>query len=213
MKLKIFLLMAIVSLITLSSNAQNANRSGCFFEIGTGALIGNNPIADIKMGEIVKENNSQNYHQKTTEIFGEPFRYNVNFGYRLATSKHCAFDLKLKGIFNYDYNIIDVSMFGGSFGFRYTTAEIYRNISIYTSTELGYLGYQYKFAGSCDTYISGSIGLGLNLTNRLYTGLTWEILSRHTIGWDYWFPYYNQLLEEDKGSMFSLIGFNFGYRF
>lgn len=109
MKKIIFIVMLMLG-IAFTSNAQNANRSGIFFDVAPGYTLGDE---------------------------FECMSTTLDIGYRWAFNTHLALDAKLKASIPFDdpgYLGIGIMP-----GLRYTSAELGNsNKSIYVSAGLGY---------------------------------------------------------------------------
>jgi len=207
------LVLLFVAALTLSFAAwgQNANRSGIFIEAGVGALAGTTPTykAEIDHG-IVKGYN----------VGGAGL--NLALGYRYATSRFCAVEVKVEGSAS-PKAISPTLVLGIMPGFRYTTRELFSNMSLFFGLNAG-------FAMSSDCYIYGEISgdvaskivdcdvegslpdalggcygltIGINFTSSLYAGLFWDgyILS-------------DKLCGSDEGMLhWGTAGLRLGFRF
>lgn len=109
MKKIIFIVMLMLG-IAFTSNAQNANRSGIFFDVAPGytfSLYGN----------------------------GDRMSTTLDIGYRWAFNTHLALDAKVKASIPFDAESLGIGIMPG---LRYTSAELGNsNKSIYVSVGLG----------------------------------------------------------------------------
>lgn len=105
--------------------SQNANRSGFFIEGGTGFLVGKAPISNVKW-----ENNSLYVCRP-----GGP-DVNLGFGYRRATSKVFAWEIKAEGSV-VPNNVESTLVLAVMPGIRYTTKELFGNTSLYFGLNVG----------------------------------------------------------------------------
>lgn len=105
--------------------SQNANRSGFFIEGGTGFLVGKAPISNVKW-----KNNSLYVCRP-----GGP-DVNLGFGYRRATSKVFAWEIKAEGSV-VPNNVESTLVLAVMPGIRYTTKELFGNTSLYFGLNVG----------------------------------------------------------------------------
>lgn len=108
MKKIIFIVMLMLG-IAFTSNAQNANRSGIFFDVAPGCTFCFN---------------------------GNRMSTTLDIGYRWAFNTHLALDAKVKASIPFDTENLGIGIMPG---LRYTSAELGNsNKSIYVSVGLGY---------------------------------------------------------------------------
>ncbi len=179
---KLVLLIVAVFTLSIAAWGQNANRSGIFIEAGAGVLAGRTPTYKIEIDHgIVKGYN----------VGGAGL--NLALGYRYATSRSCAVELKVEGSAS-PKAIVPTLVLGIMPGFRYTTRELFSNISLFFGVNAGFAaGYETHMpylrighnmydnaAYDIGHYGIGSIGgcygltLGMNITSSLYAGLFWD---------------------------------------
>lgn len=125
MKKNLFLILCMIFL-GISGYAQNANRKGFFIEAGFGGLVGNSIRNCVKITD-----NTLQYKCLSGSIVG------LDFGGRFRSSKHWAYEFKLgcqtclsDPVYGICFRILPV-------GFRYTSIEVWRNISLYTHFNFG----------------------------------------------------------------------------
>lgn len=177
------LLFMMFAVAAMCGYAQNANRSGFFLEIGAGAVVGSSPYTDVienfavidgKLSEIVKVKHDSG------------IKFNVGTGYRHAVSDNWAIELKAMGV---KYSDIAVKLMPGA---RYTTKELFSNVSMYIAPNVGACLYH-----DVERFGLGySLALGLNLTESLSVGVVYD----------------GQYIFEVE-SPWGTIGVNIGYRF
>lgn len=173
--------------------AQNANRSGFFMEVAYGGVTGDTPV----MG----------YSVKNGTVYADCVHgsaVNLALGYRRATSRHWAYEFRIEGQTSTDKP--DLGFVGKVLpvGFRYTSPEVFRNISLYGHFNIGgaigavnqsmaksFGEYYYSsnttpIQQNTDTKYSSmfedndsfgaayQIGIGVNLSNHLYVEALWD---------------------------------------
>lgn len=182
------------AVVAMCGYAQNANRSGFFLEIGAGSVVGESSYTDTKE-EFSVIDGSLAVISKVKRDNG--FKFNVGTGYRLAVSNNWAIELKAMGV---KYNDIAVKLMPGA---RYTSKELFSNVSMYIAPNIGaclYIGDYHALFG-----LGYSLGLGLNLTERISIGAVFE---GHYLFDDIWWT--DLELESPN---WGTIGINIGYRF
>lgn len=212
--MKKFLLIILVAIMGMSSAmSQNANRKGFFLEAAFGGVVGKTP----EIGYSV-----DNYQLYVHTLSGPAF--SLTFGPRFRISNHsayeCAIELQapLKGTTSQPTaKLYPVS-------FRFTTSEIFRNISLYGTLRIGggfgradiYPNDQIltvpnmpiKYFNKHETTeFSGgpaiSVGSGINLTTHFYLGVTFDM--------HYFFHQRRSMKYEN--CLWGLLGARVGYRF
>jgi len=179
---KLVLLIVAVFALSIAAWGQNANRSGIFIEAGAGALAGTTPTYKFEVGHGVV---------KAYNVGGAGL--NLALGYRYATSRSCAVELKVEGSVS-PKAITPTFVLGITPGFRYTTRELFSNISLFFGVNAGFaISYETDassiiISGNKEedavhdivNYGIGSFGgcygltFGLNITSTLYTGVFWD---------------------------------------
>lgn len=179
MKMKKLILLWLVIIFTIGGlQAQNANRSGAFVELGVGGYVGSTPRSEIGIID----------NQLMVKcLTGGAF--SIGTGYRLKFSPHWAYEVKAEAqtAFNDPVNGL-VGRFL-PISFRYTSAELWRNYSLYGHINLGaaiavqsgeYVDYhQSEIPVNSYVKLKGywgeerlgpaySLGVGVNLTTHLY---------------------------------------------
>ncbi len=159
------MLFAFVALIvtTANMNAQNANRNGWIVEVQGGQVIGTAyQSEDFEKGK----ENGKLVGRRTGGFFGS-----FNFGYRWATSKHCAVELKLIVADNFsDAKLLQTGLLPG---FRYTTKELIGNTSMYLGANVGASIEPILTEQNCDLAICANTeaNVGFNIGNLLSIGI------------------------------------------
>lgn len=146
-------------------NGQNANRKGFFIEAGLGKMIGNN----VRVNMYVENDLLYDY-------FASGYAFDIGCGYRFPTSSHWACEIKadLQSPFSYINKAFTIRIL--PFGVRFVSGELWKNLSIYSHINVGYAlcrtDGDYDYIGELLDYychgLSGSIGLGINITPRFY---------------------------------------------
>lgn len=159
--------------------AQNANRSGVFVELGAGLTAGDSPN---QAGEIVSEfiptvdnKATLNLYRKVDKTSG--VCANLGVGYRWATSLHFAFELKLQAM-SHVSNFTETLAINLKPGVRYTSREISGSTSLYANANVG-LG---SFVDHATLSVPYEVGVGFNFGNNISAGLVWDAqyaVSKH----------------------------------
>ncbi len=217
---KILLLSLLAICTVVGASAQNANRSGIFFEAAGGGSIGNGPLIGLSMDGP----NLMGYYAGGAVL-------NLAVGAQFRISDHNAIGFRAEAQSN-------VSHFTQSLvlkampGLRITTDELFANISMYINVNAGLavadLG---KPDFICDQYYGWSehsavpgdgsvvkwnsikdaslgvayeIGVGLNITSRFYGGLVWDAQIM-----------FDQTRDLDSTGIlhYGMAGIRLGYRF
>jgi len=207
MKKLILTLLAAIALC-LTAAAQNANRSGIFLEIGAGGVGGQPPAFKYSLDQDILK-------AHTISGFGADF----SVGYRYATSSFCAIEIKAKALLPTKdiENFITLCIMPG---FRYTSRELFGNISLFLDINAGvafgnknYCDVRfYAFTNYQEDEIytdlfvmpgfSYELSAGLNFTSNLYAGVFWNGLIVEQI---------REVLGENLH--WGLGGVRLGYRF
>lgn len=182
-----------VVIMALGAMAQNANRSGFFAEFGAGVFTGKTPRTSV----------GRTMDDRFVYTLAKGCALDLSIGYRLRFADHWAYEWRF-GLeastkeFNALFNpkIFPV-------GFRYTSSEFFRNTSFYVHVNLGISscpkGNPSEFTppvwGAFDLYTPDSscklsssfgfngnsvlgfvytCGVGINITNSLYTELVYD---------------------------------------
>ncbi len=205
------LIIAFLALIAcLGVSAQNANRGGFFIEAGIGGTTGTTPRTAISM-------DGSNIMAK----FAGGAAFNVHFGFRTKTSDHCAFDLRFGAMAPFSA-VSSTPVFKLMPGLRYTSGEIFGNMSIYATAAVGGAvsfkyelpngtpipddGSEYKFGfddGDACFGVSYTIAVGMNITNHFYAGPVWD--AQYMI--------HQTRLEPEQNLHWGMFGIQLGYRF
>ncbi len=182
--------------------AQNTNRSGIIAELCVGTPLNLENITTIG----------------TDDYQIHRLLFDISVGYRFATSRHWAVDIKLNALtdmcgIDSSRSLLAISLIPG---LRYTSVEFHKNISFYTSLNAGF-GIRINqniIDNKYPSYMCGYWELGLNLNEKIYIGTfindIWlsrlETEPNITIDEDY------VLYIGDYCNIF-LLGLKFGYRF
>lgn len=219
MKRILLILTAFLSLVGMAT-AQNANRSGVFLELGGGPTFGTKLLKDVEWtgsSLIVKKAGS-----------GEA---NLGVGYRKASSRVFAWEIKAQ-LSTMPSDLEGSHTFALMPGFRYTTKELFGNVSMYFGLNAGVAimpqakGYYY---GGIDLIIGqpdymdfdnglsvgGKIDLqaGLNLTTKIYLGLFFDCTIIEVVNADSQVFYDGSLdINREFSSLYS-AGLRIGFKF
>ena len=178
---KVFLLLLALCAIA-GVSAQNANRKGFFIEAAVGGSVGNPPLSGLSMDKGVL-----NGHYTGGTVV------NFAFGPRFRTGSHTAFDFRIEAQAN-TARITQSLVLKAMPGMRITTGELFGNISMYISANIGFA---IADSGCADLYsdfipndgteatwdlfssdpsfgAGYSLGLGLNITTHFYGGFVWD---------------------------------------
>lgn len=195
--MKKFLLLMSAALFCVALQAQNANRSGLFVELGGGFTAGDSPN---QAGKIVSEfvpstdnNAAINLYRKVDKTSGACVDLGV--GYRWATSLHFAFEVKLQAM-SHVSNFTETLAINLKPGVRYTSREIIGTTSLYANANAG-LG---AFVDNTTLSVPYEVGVGFNFGNNISAGLVWDAqyaVSKH----------------EYHGAHYGMAGIRLGYRF
>lgn len=198
-------------LIVAGMQAQNANRSGFFIELQGGGAIGT--VMDYRT-EVY--GNGNDYEDCNPYIKGG-FVGGIDLGYRFATSRAFAFEVKVDAWSNFlDFGkclYLDLLP-----GIRWTSEEIASNVSMFLSLNAGFG----ILKEDVQMNIPIEIGLGCNLTNQFYLGLflSERIYMGDSISGYYDSGYYGDYYDDyywESGSYlpksYASVGLKLGYRF
>ncbi len=211
MKRSIFLIFVLFCM-SFVSNAQNANRKGFFVEAGFGGLVGNSIRSSVKI-----TNNTLQYKCLAGSLV------EIGLGGRFRSGNHWAYEFKLgcqtnlsEPVYGMCFRILPV-------GFRYTSIEIWRNISLFSHFNVGTtIGLNngkmprviptlfpetpfidIEESTSCGVGLGYSLGIGANLTNHCYLELCYNAQAL-----------FNSIGNKGKGTVNGgLLGVSIGYRF
>ena len=166
---KIMLSIVVMFMTSIGVLAQNANRSGFFMEFGAGSFVVNPPIEKVTIS--YKQTGTQAPTSVTREELIEyesDVKYSATIGYRLATSRHWAIEMKANCLFGKEL-FDEMFMIMGMPGVRYTSPELFRNISLYSSLHLG-IGARLDKSDFIHQPVAygGDFELGINLSNKFY---------------------------------------------
>ena len=171
--MKKLLLIAMVMLgVSFTSNAQNANRSGFFFELSPGIYVGNTPVVDIETKQTVVGNKSVT---QTIEKHLSGLNLEIAAGYRWAFARHWALDAKV-GFSLPTSRTNELWTIEILPGLRYTSKELgSSNVSLFAGFNAG-LGFQIDYEWHLLNF-AYELKAGFNLSNRFSIGLVWNALS------------------------------------
>ncbi len=207
MKKLIIALLALVAFV--GANAQNANRGGFFIEAGIGCTTGTSPRTALFMDGT-----------SMMAKFAGGAAFDVQFGFRTKTSNHCAFDLRFGAMAPFNA-VSSTPVFKLMPGIRYTSTEIFGNMSIYATVAAGVGvsfshdlpedpvpsdGSELKFGfgdGEACFGASYTIAVGLNITNHFYAGPVWD--AQYMI--------HQTRMEHEQNLHWGMFGIQLGYRF
>lgn len=191
MKRIILSIVCILSTI-VGMQAQNANRSGVFIELQGGSAFGT--VMDKK----IETNNGSLWNWDRDWYIKGGLVGSVDVGYRYATSNQFAIEMKAGGWANFQdiEKTITLDMLPGV---RWTSKEIIGNVSMFLSLNAGC---GLSFPDGVYVSIPVEVGIGFNLTNRLYLGAF--VSERISVSGDY-FRYYPKT--------HTTAGIRLGYRF
>lgn len=180
---KILMTLLIILAAIPAAFAQNANRSGFFLELAGGGITGDSPAIGYSVA-----NNTVNM-----ECAGGA-ALNLGFGYRLATSRHWAYEFRAEGQTSAKKPDMSLVIKILPAGFRYTSSEIFGNSSIFAHLNVGgaigainasytrTLGtaspnMETQYAKMFDKGSFGvayEAGVGINITTHLYAEALWD---------------------------------------
>ncbi len=203
---RLFAIILTMVAVASAAMAQNANRSGFYFEVGAGGYVGKAPRVAIE----------QTLDHELVLHFADGLGVNFNFGYRARIANHWAYECRatLDSPVKYFTPLLSPKVF--PVGFRYTSPELFRNQSLYAYLDLGVLicgdGFVYTIpnVGETDKIkiddlkmgLAANIGVGWNFTNHLYVGVMFD--AQGTLG---------QIFRINRGRPFwGTLGINIGYR-
>lgn len=221
MNKKIVMILMAIAIGMVVANAQNANRSGFFMEFGAGSFATTPPVERV----------SVNFTQSATQTpvtmdriehveYESDMKYVGVIGYRRATSRHWACEIRTEYVFGGRFMAVNIMP-----GMRYTSREIYKNISLYGGFNAGVAfrldntEYNEDIVGA-----AANVEFGVNLTNKLYIGVFYsaQMLPEHPEYHVYSFSF-GTMEERDsyyyydgnyKGLKYSdIVGLKVGFRF
>lgn len=220
MKRILLILTAFLSLVGMAT-AQNANRSGVFLELGGGPTFGAKLLKD---GEWT----GSSLIVKKAAGSGEA---NLGVGYRKASSRVFAWEIKAQ-LSTMPSDLEGSLTLALMPGFRYTTKELFGNVSMYFGLNAGvaimpvardyYYGGIDLIIGQPDYMdfdnglsIGGKIDLqaGLNLTTKIYLGLFFDCTIINVINDDSLEMHMGSLdINREFSSLYS-AGLRIGFKF
>lgn len=206
---RIYLFLILTVSAFLSATAQNANRSGFFFEAGMGGTFGKTPMVSATYG--------QNYDFSIN--FAKGGMWNFGFGQRIKTSTHFAYEIKVNAQSAFK-DILPAGLLKVyPLGLRYTSIELWDNMSLYATASAGmsfgikpneidgipisyedgrYIydsskcfftpgdTYKFKTSGKSSSGVAYAVGVGINVTTHFSAGLVLDgqymLLSPNRIG-------------------------------
>lgn len=178
MKKVILALLCLIAVLGVS--AQNANRTGFFIEAGIGGTTGSTPRIGLS-----------NDNGTVMARYAGGTSFNFNFGQRIRTSTHMAVEFRFGLQAPIDY-VTTVPTGKILFGLRYTSSELFGNMSIYANAAVGgAIGASYvwgdgvptgpdlvkfDFSNANDASFGAGylLGVGLNITTHFYAGFVWD---------------------------------------
>lgn len=199
MKRILFTLITALFLGVLGANAQSANRKGFFMELQGGQTI----------GDVYRSRNDKNYLKGGMDL-------GLNIGFRLATSNHWAFQMKLSAT----ENLSATNAFMPAFlvGMRWISNDFAGNKSVYIGLNAG-AGIT---GGTSDVapFVPIDIEAGVNITNKLYIGIfaTPRIICGEE-EYEYDDTYYNNMNWDERVDYIKYLksnvvaGLRIGFRF
>lgn len=208
MKRFLLLLLAVCALTAVS--AQNANRKGFFIEAAVGGSIGDTPRTGLSM-----DGNTLMAHTTGGTVV------NLAFGPRFRTGEHTAFDFRVEAQAN-TARLTQTLVLKAMPGIRITTGELFGNISLYVSTNIGFAAadagepsydqfipddgtvVEWDIFGDGASFgVAYALGVGLNITTHFYAGLLWDA--------QYMFKQVR--INEPESLHYGMAGVRVGYRF
>lgn len=166
------IILALILFCGLSLWGQNANRSGFFVELGANKVF-NGPRYNRYDSDINIDGKQYDVYYRLSGL------YDLDLGYRLAFARHWAFDIAAgvqtdfinREVASEWYSVCKLIP-----GFRYTSSEIFANMSLYANAHI-HVGYMisYHFEDCNNGFVYGyDVGVGLNFTHAFYGGLIWD---------------------------------------
>ena len=183
MNKKFFITIVVALFASVATWAQNANRSGFFLELGAGSFAVNPPMKSVTV--TYKQSGEFSPVTITREDrieYMNGLKYDFAMGYRIATSAHCAVNFKIDALFDgqrlNDGGLLLTTLMPG---FRYTSPELFKNISLYGMLSAGAgMRLSYVFDPEYSVVhlaVCGSVELGVNFTEKLYAGVAFDIIA------------------------------------
>lgn len=173
MNKKFFITIVVALFASVATWAQNANRSGFFLELGAGRYLTKAPLVDIVTTykhsstgvpyTVVREDIAKYENAYTVKMVG-------TLGYRYAFSLNWAADIRTNFTFGGEQALMMLDL---TPGVRYTSPELFKNISLYCAANLGLvwrLDYRY-YVENMKLGFCSSAEAGVNLTSQLYLGV------------------------------------------
>ena len=165
-------LISIVLIVLFSTVAwsQNANRSGLFLEFGAGGYLTKAPLENIIITNIQSSScTPSTLVREDVAEYESGIKLVGTLGYRYAFSRNWAADVRT----NFTFGGGDLMMLNITPGVRYTSPELFKNISLYCAANLGLawrLDYGY-YVENMKVGFCASAEAGVNLTSKLYLGV------------------------------------------
>lgn len=166
-----FIVLLMANIFTIC--AQNSNRSGLFIEVGLGGVVGSTP--------------TEREHEENGVIHLEGASgasFQIAIGGRVPIiNRHWAYEGKIEALSSFSNLDVSLVLRCLPLGLRYSSSEIWKNISLYGHFDLGAAlsrnngnHYKEKIQGWMDGTggLAYSLGLGLNLTPRIYLECSWN---------------------------------------
>lgn len=220
MKKLLFIFAAI--LIAIGAQAQNANRGGFFLELGIGGTVSDMP----RIGLQLDKNNS------LYAIHTAGAKFDVALGARASMkNRHWAYEVRLEFESTTEHTVPNLAGKLLPVSFRYTSGELFGNMSIYATFGLGAAiansgndihytdfksGLIWKpgenneeaiikspFSAGISVGPAYTVGVGLNITSHLYAGFAWDAQ----------FMINSCRATESETLHYGSCGFRLGYRF
>lgn len=223
---KKFLISIVVALVSVAAAwSQNANRSGLFLEFGAGGYVMNPPIKSVSVS--YKQSSGITPVTMTREELVEymgGMKYDFSMGYRFATSSNWAVNVKVNALFD-GKSLNEGGLLIGRLmpGIRYTSPELFKNVSLYAMLSAGA---GIRICGSADYYasgasvrlaITGGLEFGVNFTEKLYVGVAFDVIAmKESVTGIY--SYYEKelgypVLYSEDWCNSGLLGVKLGFRF
>ena len=196
---RILLILALVAGIVTSGLAQNANRKGFFIEAQGGVAFGEVLV--------VKPSYSSDGDKEVCSLKGGGTA-TIDFGFRIPTSRHLAFEIKLGGYANLaeaeHTNQIRLLP-----GLRWTSND-FGSMSAYLSLNTGF---GLSICGDMPGFVPVEFNVGLNVTRKFYVGLSYteNILCASGVEVDW--IYTSSLNYNEFTNTYGCMQFKVGYRF
>lgn len=179
--MKKIILLITLFFVSIGASAQNANRSGFFMELASGVYSGPSYYK-------VQWNPEQ---LKIQPLYG--IAVNIALGYRFKLSRSFALDARIQAQSLICEKMEHISV-GPVIAARYTSPEIFKNVSLYASAGTGYYlytwlpdksydiaittesGLEYYYAKAQDGRMLITTNLGMNFTTHFYGGVVCDMM-------------------------------------